>query len=59
MFKFVFMQFLGDLIFLSFRLVYGVQIFTQGVQLPHRRIGYRLLYVAEKYISPTCFHQSW
>ena len=55
MFKFVFMQFFGRVeacesssMSLSFRLVYGILIFTQGVQLLHPRIKNRQQNVAEK-----------
>ena len=55
MFKFVFLQFFGRVeacesssMSLSFRLVYGILIFTQGVQLLHPRIKNRQQNVAEK-----------
>ena len=52
MFKFVFMQFFGRVepacMSLSFRLVYGILIFTQGVQLLHPRIKNRQQNVAEE-----------
>ena len=55
MFKFVFMQFFGRVeafesssMSLSFRLVYEILIFTQGVQLLHPRIKNRQQNVAEK-----------
>ena len=63
MFKFVFIQFFGRVeacesssMSLSFRLVYGILIFTQGVQLLHPRIKNRQQNVAEK---KSFFYSLW
>ena len=65
MFKFVFMQFFGRVeacesssMSLRFRLVYGILIFTQGVQLLHPRIKNRQQNVAEKIFFSIRFGKS-